>query len=82
MHELTSAVVLGRLRVLKGAEEPLAEVHGEVRHLQVGLQEETEALLVDALRRGGADQWLMEVSSRSGRSLTMGGVYGFDPQKK
>ena len=55
VHELTSAVILGRLRVLKGAEEPLAEVEGEVPHLQVGLQEETEALLVDALWRGGAD---------------------------
>lgn len=48
---LTGSVFLGSFRVLEGAEESLAEIHGEVLHFQIRLQEETEAFLIYALQK-------------------------------
>lgn len=36
---LTGSVFLGSFRVLEGAEESLAEIHREVLHFQIRLQE-------------------------------------------
>lgn len=56
---LTGSLFLGGFRVLEGTEETLAEIRREVLHLQIRLQEETEAFLIDALEKqmkeGGMD---------------------------
>lgn len=39
VYNLTGSVFLGSFRVLEGAEESLAEIHREVLHFQIRLQE-------------------------------------------
>lgn len=51
VHNLTGSVFLGSFGVLEGAEESLAEIHREVLHFQIRLQEETEAFFIYALQK-------------------------------
>lgn len=53
VYNLTGSVFLGSFRVLEGAEESLAEIHREVLHFQICLQEETEAFFIYALQKQG-----------------------------
>lgn len=51
VYNLTGSVFLGSFRVLEGTEESLAEIHGEVLHFQIRLQEETKAFFIYALEK-------------------------------